>query len=168
MSLVNKSIKGKCSKYDGSDMSPKVYKIKPSKEALKKPLEVPESEEVGEDEVWYPPDWFLIRINEIMIEQYGGYLGFEVGIEPYHHFIEEMKNEEDIYAKASILLKSIVTSRIFQDGHHRTAYIVTKTFLEKNDAIFKENDESKIIRFIKDIRKYDIKQIIGWLKDGKL
>lgn len=135
---------------------------------MSKPIEIPESEEVGENEVWYPPDWFVIRMNTIMIERYGGYCGFELGIEQYHHFIEEARNAEGIYRKAAILLKSIATSRIFQDGHHRTAYIVTKTFLEKNDAEFRENIEAKIIRFIKDIRIYSIEQIEGWLKNGEL
>ncbi|MGA3060199.1 MAG: hypothetical protein ABSD92_07490 [Candidatus Bathyarchaeia archaeon] len=166
--MENKSITVNALSIAVTNMSSKVQKVKPDEEALKKPIEIPESEEVGENEVWYPPDWFVVRMNEIMIHRYGGYCGFEVGIEPYHHFIEEIKNAEGIYRKASILLKRIATSRIFQDGHHRTAYIVTKTFLEKNDAIFKEKDESKIISFIKDIRNYDIEQIEGWLQNGKL
>ena len=60
----------------------------------------------------------------------------------------------------------IATTRIFQDGHHRTAYIVTKTFLEKNDRAFKEKDERKIIRYIKHIRKNGIKQVKDWLENG--
>ena len=129
-------------------MSPKVVKVEPDKEAIQKPIEIPEVEDVCENEVWYPPEWFVVRMNEEMIRRYGGYSGFDVGIEPYHHFVEEAKKVEDIYRKASVLLRSIATSRIFQDGHHRTAYIVTKTFLEKNDADFKEKDEPKIIKFI--------------------
>jgi prophage maintenance system killer protein len=82
-----------------------------------------------------------------MIDRYGGYTGFESGLEPYHHFIDEAKNTTGIYRKAAVLLKDIGTSRVFQDGHHRTAYIVIKTFLEKNDADFKEKDEQNI-RFI--------------------
>ena len=80
--------------------------------------------------------------------------------------IEEARKAEGIYFKAAILLKMIATTRIFQDGHHRTAYITTKTFLEKNDATFKEKDERKIIKFIKDIRKYDIEQVKDWLENG--
>lgn len=148
-------------------MSPKAKKVKPDKEALKEPIELPECE-VREGEVWYPPEEFLIYAHDIMIRRYGYWSGFEVGLEPYHHIIEEAKNADGIYRKAAILLKRIATSRIFQDGHHRTAFEVTKAFLEMNGAIFKEKDELKIIRFIKNIREYDIEQIEGWLKDGTL
>jgi prophage maintenance system killer protein len=71
-----------------------------------------------------------------------------------------------MYLKAAILLKEIATTRIFQDGHHRTAYIVTKTFLEKNDIPFKEKSEEIVISFIKQIRQYDFEQIKDWLENG--
>jgi len=45
---------------------------------------------------------------------------------------------------------------------------VTKAFLEMNGVVFKEKDELKIIRFIKNIREYNIEEIEGWLKDGTL
>ena len=146
---------------------PRVDKVKPNKDELKRPFQVPECE-VNENEVWYPPEWFLIAIHDMMIQRYGGWTGFESGIEPYRHFIEEAKNAEGIYRKAAVLLRSIATSRIFQDGHHRTAFIVVKTFLEKNDVDFKEKDEQKIIRFIKDIRTYNIEEIESWLENGEL
>ena len=146
-------------------MAPRKTKVKPDKIIRETPLELPECK--GEQgEVWYPPDEFLIAVHDIMIKRYGGWLGFELGLEPYHHLIEEARKAEGIYFKAAILLKMIATTRIFQDGHHRTAYITTKTFLEKNDATFKEKDERKIIKFIKDIRKYDIEQVKDWLENG--
>ncbi len=37
-----------------------------------------------------------------------------------------------------------------------------------NGADFKEKDEQKIIRFIKDIRKYSIEQIESWLENGSM
>ncbi|MBE3116877.1 type II toxin-antitoxin system death-on-curing family toxin [Candidatus Bathyarchaeota archaeon] len=148
-------------------MPPKVRKLKPNKHELSKPLKIPECG-VKEDEVWYPPDWFLVSINEIMIKHYGGYTGFDLGLEPYQHIIKDAEEAQGIYRKAALLLKGIVTTRLFQDGHHRTAYIVVKTFLEKNDAEFKEKDERKIIRFIKDIRTYSIEEIESWLENGEL
>ena len=148
-------------------MSPTKEKIKPNNDSKKEPLKVPECESV-DGEVWYPPDWFLVEVHDVMIRRIGGWTGFEVGLEPYQHILEEAEKAEGIYRKAAILLKSIATSRMFQDGHHRTAYIVTKTFLEKNDAEFKEKDEQNIIRFIKDIRAHSIEEIESWLRNGKL
>ena len=103
-----------------------------------------------------------------MIERYGYWSGFEVGIEPYHRFIEEIKNVEGIFRQAAILLQRIATCRIFQDGHHRTAFEVTKAFLEMNGAELIEKDDQKIIKFIKDIRQYSIEDIESWLKNGSL
>ena len=148
-------------------MSHKIEKIKPNIEALKKYIDLPECE-VEEDKIWYPSDDFLIFAHDIIIECYGYWSGFELGIEPYHHIINETEEVEGIYRKAAILIKGIATTRIFQDGHHRTAFEVTKTFLEMNGAEFKEKDELKIIKFMKGIRKFDIEQIEGWLKNGTL
>ena len=148
-------------------MAHKVEKVKPNKEALKKHVELPDCE-VTEGEVWYPPDDFLIYAHDLMIECYGYWSGFELGMEPYHHLIEEIKNTEGIYRKAAILLKGIATTRIFQDGHHRTAFEVTKAFLEMNGAEFKEKEEQEIIKFIKGVRKYSIEEIESWLKNGSM
>lgn len=119
-------------------------------------------------EVWYPPDCFLCQIHDIVIEKYGGYPGYELGLTPYQHIVEQVREADGIYRKGAILLKEIITTRIFQDGHHRTALVIVKTFLEKNDAVFKENDEQKVVRFIKNIRRYTIEEIEGWLENGEL
>ena len=78
------------------------------------------------------------------------------------------QKKQGIYRKASVLLKDIATSRIFQDGHHRTSYVVVKTFLKMNGADFKGNDPEKIITFIKNIRTYSIDEIERWLNNGEL
>ena len=147
---------------------PQYQKVKPNKNAKEEPLKVPDCEEGIEGDVWYPPDWFIVAAHDVMIEPIGGWDGFDVGLKPYIYFLEEAKAAEGIYRKAAILLKDIAISRIFQDGHHRTAYIVTKTFLEKNDVEFNGKEPQRIIRFIKDIRKYNIEEIEGWIKNGKL
>jgi hypothetical protein len=148
-------------------MPSRVGKVKPNKDALKKHVELPECE-VNEGEVWYPPDEFLVYTHDIMIERYGYWSGFELGLEPYHHIIDEMKKTDGIYRKAAILLRGIATTRIFQDGHHRTGFEVTKAFLEMNGAQMKEYVDRKIIKFIKDIRKYSLDEIECWLKNGSL
>ena len=148
-------------------MPSKVEKVKPNKDALKRQIRLPECD-VKKGEVWYPPDEFLVYAHDVMIERYGYWSGFELGVEPYHHIIDEMKNADGIYLKAAILLQGIATTRIFQDGHHRTAFEVTKAFLEMNGAEMKENDEQKIIKFIKGIRKYSFEEIDSWLRNGSL
>lgn len=121
-----------------------------------------------EKDVWYPDENFVIKAHEIMLKKYGGYPGFAIGIEAFKHILGEVKSTKGIYRKAAILLRKLVTVRIFQNGQHRTAFEVTKTFLEMNDAKMKIQDKKEIIKFIKDIRYYDIDEIEAWLRDGEV
>jgi prophage maintenance system killer protein len=148
-------------------MNPRVEKIKPDGKLQSKPIDLRVCNS-REGEFWYPPEGFIVEAHEIMIKRYGGYTGFEVGLSVYRLLLDEIKKVEGVYCKAALLLQGIAIGRIFRDGNHRTAYIVTKTFLEMNNGEIKENDDSKVIKFIKDIRSYEIEQIKSWLKDGTL
>jgi len=148
-------------------MGPRVEKIKPDDKSQSKPIDLPVCNN-REGEFWYPPEDFVVHAHEIMIKRYGGYTGFEVGLSVYRHLLDEIKKVEGVHLKAAMLLQGIAIGRIFQDGNHRTAYIVTKIFLEMNDAEIKEKDDLKVIKFIKDIRHYAINQVESWLRDGAL
>ena len=119
--------------------------------------------------LWYPDEPFIIQVHEEMLKKYGGYLGFERGINLFNVVLAEVKaSRGTIYRKAAIFLKRIVFVRIFQDGNHRTAYEVTDTFLRMNGGGIKITDKQKIIRFIKDINQYSIEQVEEWLENGKV
>ena len=77
---------------------------------------------------WYPDKEFVMKAHDRMIEEFGGYLGFERGIDLFDIVLEEVKKEKAIFRKAAVLL----------------------------------------IRFIKDIIRYDIDKIEAWLKNGKI
>lgn len=96
-------------------MTPKVQKVKPNKEALKKIIKLPECE-VKEGEVWYPPDEFLVYAHDIMIERYGYWSGFELGLEPYHHFIEEAKALKAYIVKQRFSCKEFPLAEYFKTG----------------------------------------------------
>jgi prophage maintenance system killer protein len=150
-------------------MGTRVEKKRSSKKAVPIDVSVCSNQDgYWENECWYPSESFVIKAHDIMIERYGGYTGFGVGMLPFRHLLNKIKQIEGIYLKAAILLKGIATSRIFQDGHHRTAYEVTKAFLEMNGEKMKEKDDLKIIKFIKGIRKYNINKVESWLKNGTL
>lgn len=119
--------------------------------------------------LWYPNDAFVIQTHEEMLKEYGGYAGFERGIIQFHVVLAEVKaSKGTIYRKAAILLQRMVNVRIFADGNHRTAYGVTGTFLRENGKRMKIANEQKIIRFIKDIKQYNIEQVEDWLENGKV
>lgn len=118
---------------------------------------------------WYPERALIILIHEDMIKRFGGRLGFERGIEVYDVVVKEVKGTHgSLYRKAAVFLKSMVNARIFADGNHRTAYVVTDVFLDENGAEIRTSNQQEIIRFIKDIKTYSIKEIEVWLRDGKV
>jgi prophage maintenance system killer protein len=120
-----------------------------------------------EEKTWYPNEELVLKIHETMLIKYGGWSGFERGINVFQTIITEMKAAEGIYCKAAILLRRTVTGRIFKDGNHRTAQALTETFLEMNNTQMKIQDPKEIIRFIKNILYYNIDEIEAWLKHGK-
>lgn len=101
-----------------------------------------------------------------MLKKYGGYPGFERGIQVLKYIIEDAKREKGIYRKAAVILRRLITDRIFKDGNHRTAQVISQAFLEINGKKMKVQNPEEIIRFIKNIRHYDIDEIEEWLKNG--
>jgi len=99
--------------------------------------------------IWYPTKTFVIKTHKIMLEKFGGRPGFDRGIEVFDVILREVKKTRGIYRKAAVLLRRLATGRIFDDGNHRTAFEVTFTFLQLNDAEMKVQNAQKIIRFIK-------------------
>jgi len=81
--------------------------------------------------------------------------------------MEEVKQTEGIYRKAAVMLRGLRTANIFQDGNKRTAYIVTKTFLEMNGEAWRIPPE-KTHRFIIDLLHFTIDEIEEGLKHGEV
>lgn len=117
---------------------------------------------------WYPDKEFVMKAHDRMIDEFGGYLGFERGIDLFDVVLNEVKKEKTIYRKAAVLLKRTIDVRIFCDGNHRTAFAVTDTFLKMNGEKIKFANRRKVIRFIKDIMRYDIDEVEAWLEDGEI
>jgi prophage maintenance system killer protein len=109
-----------------------------------------------EEKTWYPNAELVLKIHEIMLQKYGGWPGFERGMNVFQSILAEMKVAKGIYRKAAILLRGIVTGRIFKDGNHRTAQALTETFLEVNNASMYIQGSKEIIRFIKSILHYKL------------
>ena len=120
--------------------------------------------------IWYP-DWnFYVETHQIMLEKYGGYPGIlKTGKKTFEAIIEKVKAAEgDIYLKAGIMLSRLRRVRIVEDAHKRTAYTVTKTFLEVNDCRMTVTDPENVNKFMKDILKYNVNEIVEWIRNGKI
>lgn len=118
---------------------------------------------------WYPDRALVIQFHDEMIEEFGGRLGFERGIEVYDVVVKEVKAiHGSLFTKAAVFLKLMVNARIFHDGNHRTAFETVAVFLDENGAEIRTTNQQEIIRFIKDIKTYSIKEIEVWLRNGKM
>ena len=154
--------KGKIGKYP--------FKKTSKKDRLVKKVSLNNKNRYGivEDGVWYPNSSFIEDTHLIMLEKYGGFPGFERGIGIYSFILEKMKLAKGVFGKASILLREIISGRIFKDGNHRTALVVTETFMEMNNVKMCEESPEKRYIFIKDFLRYSLNEIEEWLKHGSI
>jgi death-on-curing family protein len=118
--------------------------------------------------MWYPDKDFVVWVHDVMLERFGGFSGLERGLSCFDVILEKVKVTKGLYRKAAVLLREMSRCRIFADGNHRTAYEVTKTFLEMNGGKIKAIDLREVITFIKGIMHYDIDEIEAWLKYGTI
>jgi len=129
------------------------------------------------DDYWYP-DWdFYVDTHDVLIQQYGGFSGFEYEIQwfkkaslaQFQEMIKQVQDVDgDIYKKAALMLVMLTRSRIWSDGQKRTAYITTKTFVEKNDGMLDEDDLIIVDKFLRNLTfKYSHDQVEKWIRNGQ-
>lgn len=118
--------------------------------------------------MWYPDKDFVVWVHDVMLAKFGGFSGFERGLDCFDVILAKVRDAKGLYQKAAVLLREIVVSRIFADGNHRTAYEVAKTFLEMNGGRMKVTGFREVITFIKGVMNYDIVEIEAWLEYGKV
>ncbi|MBN2127710.1 MAG: type II toxin-antitoxin system death-on-curing family toxin [Candidatus Diapherotrites archaeon] len=85
--------------------------------------------------------------------------------------IKETKNiEGNVYDKTVVLLKGLIQKHAFASGNRRTAFIVAKYFLMKNNLKIKIKDEEKNARVMIGIREgfYSDQEIKEWIQNGKI
>ena len=103
-----------------------------------------------------------------MLHEFYGYDGYTpYAQDAFNAIIAEAQKIVDLYDQAATLIFKLRTIRLVEDAQKRTAYTVTATFLEKNGGIIHERDVERVNTFMKQgILKYDLEQIVGWLKYG--
>jgi len=141
-----------------------------TKEQLVAPSEPCDEEKYGtiEDGIWYPNKDFVEDTHILMLERYGGFTGYERGIDVFDTILEDARKTEDMFRKAAIFLYDICGKRMFKDGNHRTAIVTTRTFLVKNGMNLGTNDPEKIYKFVKSIAYHSVDDIEKWIKYGSV
>ena len=85
--------------------------------------------------------------------------------------IEACENMDgDVYEKAVRLFKGLITMHPFASGNRRTAFIVTKEFLQQNGAKFEIKDDPQQSKAMTGVREgyYTDQEIKEWIKHGKI
>lgn len=81
--------------------------------------------------------------------------------------VEEAAEQDDLYASAASLLRSLVTAHLFEDGNKRTAWIAMREHLERNGTAPAECGV-RAERVLRRIRRYEVDEIATWLSDGHI
>jgi prophage maintenance system killer protein len=144
------------------------FRRKGKKEHLVIPISQNDGEKYGLviDEIWYPSAAFIEDTHQLLLERYGGYVGYERGIGVYDVILKETKDTMGIYRKAAILLYDLCYYRIYKDGNHRTAIVTARTFLIKNGEKLSISDPEKIYKFVKGIALYSVEIVEAWIRHG--
>ncbi|NQT09327.1 hypothetical protein HQ586_09635 [Candidatus Bathyarchaeota archaeon] len=121
-------------------------------------------------DVWIPTWEFYLETHERMLEEFGGHPGIEYNGEVvFTAAIQRViETQGDIDTKAGVMLERLRSDRIVSDAQKRTAYTITTTFLEMNGSQMCITDPETASSFVKDILKYDLSEIIEWIKNGQV
>jgi len=78
--------------------------------------------------------------------------------------MKEVKETDGLFEKVAVMLSRLRRARIVEDVQKRTAFVVTLTFIEMNGERVNLIDSEE---FVKDILKYNLDDIIRWLRNGR-
>lgn len=85
----------------------------------------------------------------------------------FSRILEEVDEHSGLWMRAAALLRKVLTAHLFEDGNKRTAWVVTREFLERIDQK-PAADRGEVERVLKRIRRYDVEEIATWLETGEL
>ena len=120
--------------------------------------------------LWYP-DWeFYVETHRIMLRRFGGFPGIaKAGKERFEAVMRKVRETRgDLYVKAAVMLRELRRVRIVEDAQKRTAYTVTATFLEMNGGRMKVTDPEEVNRFLRDMLKYSLDEVVEWIRNGRV
>lgn len=83
--------------------------------------------------------------------------------------IDDTRNAQgDVYDKAAVLMRGLITSHGFASGNKRTGFITTLTFLKENNARIRVRNFNKAERIIRNIREFSTTDLAVWLRIGDI
>jgi len=75
--------------------------------------------------------------------------------------------KKGLMCQAAYLMKGLVTLHAFAGGNHRTAYLVAKMFLRRNDKRLTVDRLDMAYLFISQIETKTVEQVQDWIEHGE-
>lgn len=82
--------------------------------------------------------------------------------------LQEVREYDRVYMRAACLLRKTITAHLFEDANKRTAWSITRQYLEKHDLEPAERREVVVAHVLRSIRGYDVDEIAEWLETGAI
>jgi death-on-curing protein len=86
---------------------------------------------------------------------------------PFERILRDVDNYEGSYHRAAALLQKIITTHYFEDGNKRTAWVMTRTYLESYGYVPEDTSE-RAERVLRNIRLFNVNEIAEWLETGEI
>lgn len=82
--------------------------------------------------------------------------------------IEEIDEYDDTYLRAAGLLRDLITAHIFEDGNKRTAWTVTRLYLQSRGTEPAVRETAHVAHVLRRVKRYDHNEIADWLATGTI
>ncbi len=93
------------------------------------------------------------------------------GIQKLADIVEDSKEFENVYKLAAFILIETINKHAFNDGNHRTAWIVAKQVLRRNGEDMYVEDVKSLDEIESDLRSEvkfkNIDQVANWIQTGE-
>lgn len=122
-----------------------------------------------EDDQLPSPDEILVAHEELE-DTYGmKYRGTRVAAPKLdlRDILDAVGEYETVSLRAACLLRKLISAHLFEDGNKRTAWVVTREYLDRH-GLEPAAPRAEVERVLRRIRRYDVSEIAAWLADGEL
>lgn len=126
-----------------------------------------DEDEIGDD---LPAPEQIIEAHERVVSRYDlTHTGARVASPrlSFERTLRDVDDYEGTYHRAAALLQKIITAHYFEDGNKRTAWAMTRTYLESYGYVPEDTSE-RAERVLRNIRLFTVNEIAEWLETGEI
>ena len=113
----------------------------------------------------------IIEIHEEIEESYGlDHTGISTQLpeQTLERILTDVDRHDSVYLRAAALLRDLISAHIFEDGNKRTAWTVTRLYLENHETIPAVRDPDRVAHVLRRIQRFDYRELADWLAAGDI